>query len=358
MLTDKRGDLLTDKRVVVTGGTGSFGKVIVRRLLEGEVGVPAEVVVFSRSEATQHQMRLDFQHRRVATDEIVYEEERHSRLHFQVGDIRDPSSVVSLLRGREVVFHAAAMKQVPVCEYNPFEAVKTNVVGAENIVRAIRDHELGVETVIGVSTDKACKPVNVMGMTKAVQERILNRANIECSDTRFLTARYGNVLASRGSVVPLFHEQIKNGGPVTMTSPDMTRFLLSLDRAVDTVFDALQDGGRGETYIPRLPSALIRDMAEGLIGDRPIEIEWIGIRPGEKIHEILVSEEEAPRTYARGRNMVIMPLLPELRSEPSDAEPFGGPEYSSANETLDPPAVLDLLRENKLMLDDAPVFAA
>jgi len=358
LLTDKRENLLTDKRVVVTGGTGSFGKVIVRRLLEGEVGLPAEVVVFSRSEATQHQMRLDFQHRRVATDEIVYEEERHSRLHFQVGDIRDPASVVSLLRGRDVVFHAAAMKQVPVCEYNPFEAVKTNVVGAENLVRAIRDYELGVETVIGVSTDKACKPVNVMGMTKAVQERILNRANIESPGTRFLAARYGNVLASRGSVVPLFHEQIRNGGPVTMTSPDMTRFLLSLDRAVDTVFDALQEGGPGETYIPVLPSALIRDLADALIGDRPIEIEWVGIRPGEKIHEILVSEEEAPRTFKRGLNLVILPLLPELRSEPLNAEPLGGREYSSANETLEPTAVLELLRENKLMLDDAPVFAA
>jgi UDP-glucose 4-epimerase len=358
LLNHKREDLLTNKRVVVTGGTGSFGRVIVRRLLEGEVGLPAEVVVFSRSEATQHQMRLDFQHRRVATDEIVYEEERHSRLHFQVGDIRDPASVVSVLRGRDVVFHAAAMKQVPVCEYNPFEAVKTNIVGAENVVRAIRDHDMEIEAVIGVSTDKACKPVNVMGMTKAVQERILNRANIECPGTRFLAARYGNVLASRGSVVPLFHEQIRNGGPVTMTSPDMTRFLLSLDRAVDTVFDALQGGRPGETYLPALPSALIRDLAEALIGDRPIEIEWVGIRPGEKIHEILVSEEEAPRTYKRGRNFVILPLLPELRSEPLDAEPFGGREYSSANETLDPPAVLDLLRENKLMLDDAPVFAA
>jgi len=178
--------LLAGKRVVVTGGTGSFGKVIVRRLLEGEVGLPAKVVVFSRSEATQHQMRLDFQQRRVATDEIVYEEERHSRLHFQVGDIRDPSSVVSVLRDADVVFHAAAMKQVPVCEYNPFEAVKTNVVGAENVVRAIRDHNLGIDTVIGVSTDKACKPVNVMGMTKAVQERIFVAANILNPRTRFI----------------------------------------------------------------------------------------------------------------------------------------------------------------------------
>jgi UDP-glucose 4-epimerase len=344
---------------VVTGGTGSFGKVIVRRLLEGEVGLPDELVVFSRSEATQHQMRLDFQHRRVATDEIVYEEERHARLKFQVGDIRDPSSVVSVLRGTDVVFHAAAMKQVPVCEYNPFEAVKTNVIGAENVVRAIRDHELGVETVIGVSTDKAVKPVNVMGMTKAVQERILARGNLECPGTRFLAARYGNVLASRGSVLPLFHEQIRNGGPVTITTPDMTRFLLSLDRAVDTVFDALGEGGPGETYIPVLPSALITDLAAELIGDREIDIELQGIRPGEKIHEILVSEEEAPRTFRRSeRNLVILPLLPELRSEQVDAEPFGEREYSSSANPLDREAVGELLRENHLMLDDAPVFAA
>jgi FlaA1/EpsC-like NDP-sugar epimerase len=351
--------LLAGKRVVVTGGTGSFGKVIVRRLLEGEVGLPAEVVVFSRSEATQHQMRLDFQHRRVATDEIVYEEERHSRLHFRVGDIRDPGTVVSVLRGADVVFHAAAMKQVPVCEYNPYEAVKTNVMGAENVVRAIRDHDLPVETVIGVSTDKACKPVNVMGMTKAVQERILARGNIECPGTRFLAARYGNVLASRGSVIPLFHEQIRNGGPVTITTPDMTRFLLSLDRAVDTVFDALRDGDPGDTYIPLLPSALVTDIATALIGDRQIDVEWLGIRPGEKIHEILVSEEEAPRTYRRSeRNLVILPLLPELRTRKVDAEPFGQREYSSGSDPLDLPDVTELLRENRLMIEDAPVFVA
>jgi FlaA1/EpsC-like NDP-sugar epimerase len=210
-----------------------------------------------------------------------------------------------------------------------------------------------------VSTDKACKPVNVMGMTKAVQERILNRANIECPGTRFLAARYGNVLASRGSVIPLFHEQIRSGGPVTITSPDMTRFLLSLDRAVDTVFDALHEGSPGETYIPVLPAALITDVAAALIGDRSIDIEWLGIRPGEKIHEILVSEEEAPRTFRRSeRNLVILPLLPELRSEQVDAEPFGEREYSSGNDPLDRAAVTDLLRENRMMLDDAPVFAA
>ena len=351
--------MLSGKRVVVTGGTGSFGKVIVRRLLEGEMGLPRQVVVFSRSEATQHQMRLDFQHRRVATDEIVYEEERHNRLHFQIGDIRDFRSVISLLRGTDVVIHAAAMKQVPICEYNPYEAVKTNVIGAENIVRAIRDHELPVESVLGVSTDKACKPVNVMGMTKAVQERILNRANIECPKTRFMVARYGNVLASRGSVIPLFHEQIRSGGPVTITTPKMTRFLLSLDRAVDTVFDAFREGRPGETYIPKLPAALITDLAAALIGDRDIDIDYLGIRPGEKIHEILVSEEEAPRTFYRGgRNYVILPLLPELRTEEEGSEPFAEREYSSALDTLSGEDVGELLRENRLMLEDEPHFVA
>jgi FlaA1/EpsC-like NDP-sugar epimerase len=350
--------LLDGKRVVVTGGTGSFGKVIVRRLLEGEMGVPEQVIVFSRSEATQHQMRLDFQHRRVATDEIVYEEERHFRLHFQIGDVRDPDAVASLLRSADVVIHAAAMKQVPTCEYNPWEAVKTNVLGAENIIRAIRDHSLAVEAVLGVSTDKACKPVNVMGMTKAVQERIFTRANIELPGTRFMVARYGNVLASRGSVIPLFHDQIKAGGPLTLTAPDMTRFLLSLDRAVDTVFDALREGLPGDTFVPQLPAALITDLAKALIGDREIPIEMLGTRPGEKTHEILISEEEVPRAFARGNNVAILPLLPELRADDPGGEPFGEREYSSGDEVLPFEGVVDLLRENRLMIEDEPRFSA
>ncbi len=184
-----------------------------------------------------------------------------------------------------------------------------------------------------------------MGMTKAVQERILSRGNLECPGTRFLAARYGNVLASRGSVIPLFHEQIRSGGPITITSPDMTRFLLSLDRAVDTVFDALRNGGAGETYIPVLPSALVTDLADALIGDRSIDIELLGIRPGEKIHEILVSEEEAPRTFWRSEgNLVILPLLPELRTEQVAAEPFGEREYSSGKEPLDREAAAELLQ--------------
>src|SRR5918998_3565364 len=286
--------MLTGKRVVVTGGTGSLGKVLVRRLLSGEMGLPAQVTVFSRDEAKQHSMRLAFQHLRTATDEVIYHN-FEQLLQFRIGDVRDPHSVSTVLRDADVVFNAAALKQVPSCEYFPYEAVQTNVVGAENIVRAIREHHLPVETVVGVSTDKACKPVNVMGMTKAIQERIFISANLECPDTRFICVRYGNVLASRGSVIPLFHHQIRQGGPVTVTTTEMTRFLLSLEQAVDTIFAAVQYAQRGETYIPRVPSARVVDVAEVLIDDRPIKTLISGIRPGEKVHEILVSEEEAYR---------------------------------------------------------------
>jgi FlaA1/EpsC-like NDP-sugar epimerase len=300
--------------------------------------------VFSRSEALQHDMRLSFLHRRVATDEIVYDEERHSRLHFRIGDVRDYEAVASVLDGADVVFHAAAMKQVPTCEYHPAEAIKTNVGGARNLVRAIAELGLEVEAIVGVSTDKACKPVNVMGMTKALQERILLEAGLRCPDTRFVVARYGNVIASRGSVVPLFDEQIATGGPVTITTPEMTRFLLSLDQAVDTVFEALRGGSQGETYVPRLPAVRIAELARALIGDRDVAIEHVGVRPGEKVHEVLVSEEEAPRAVARGDHLAIAPLLPELRVPESGGEPFGEREYSSADEVVPPERILELLQ--------------
>src|SRR5207248_205957 len=235
------------------------------------------VVVFSRSEALQHTMRLAFQHRRVATDEIVYEEERHHRLVFRIGDIRDPGAVAAVLRDTDVVFHAAAMKQVPTCEYHPVEAVRTNVDGAGNLVRMIQELGLGVETVVGVSTDKACKPVNVMGMTKALQERVLIDANLHCRETRFIVARYGNVIASRGSVVPLFGEQIAQGGPLTLTTPEMTRFLLSLEEAVDLIFAALRWAHPGETYVPRVPSVRIADLATAMVGEQAIEMRYTGI---------------------------------------------------------------------------------
>lgn len=341
--------MLANKSIVVTGGTGSLGKVLVRRLLTGEIGLPKKITVFSRDEAKQHDMRLAYQHRKVATDEVIYHN-FEQLLQFRIGDVRDLHSVSAVLRDADVVFNAAALKQVPSCEYFPYEAVQTNVMGAENIVRAIREHRLPVETVVGVSTDKACKPVNVMGMTKAVQERIFVRANLDSPNTRFICVRYGNVLASRGSVIPLFHEQISNGGPVTITTTDMTRFLLSLEQAVDTIFAALKHANPGDTYIPRVPSARVIDIAEALIGDRPIETKVTGIRPGEKVHEILVSEEEAHRTTPRGDYYVIMPMLPELLS--SKIENPLQKEYSSNDILMSKHELTELLKKHDLLRED------
>lgn len=345
--------MLTGKTIVVTGGTGSLGKVLVRRLLSGELGEPKRIIVFSRDEAKQHDLRLAYQHRRAVTDEIIYSNFERM-LQFQIGDVRDLRSVTSVLRRADVVFNAAALKQVPACEYFPFEAVQTNIIGAENIISAIHEHRLPIETVVGVSTDKACKPVNVMGMTKAVQERLFVCANLHSADTRFICVRYGNVLASRGSVIPLFHEQIKRGGPITITTSDMTRFLLSLEQAVDTIFAALANARPGETYIPRVPAARVTDLAEVLIGDRPIEIKITGIRPGEKVHEILVSEEEGNRTSAAGPYYVISPMLPELRTA-SEGTPLGR-EYSSSDDLMHPNQLAELLSRHKLMIEDRLVF--
>lgn len=344
--------MLHDKRILVTGGTGSLGQVLVQRLLTGEIGHPRKIIIFSRDEAKQHAMRIEYMHRRSATDEIIYRN-FEQLLEFRIGDVRDFHSVSAVLRDVDVVFNAAALKQVPTCEYYPYEAVQTNVGGPENIVRAIREHSLPVKTVVGISTDKACKPVNVMGMTKAVQERVFVRANMDCPDTRFICVRYGNVLASRGSVIPLFREQVKNGGPVTITTPEMTRFLLSLDQAVDTVFVALREARRGETYVPRVPSAKMVDVASALIGKRPIQMVYTGIRPGEKVHEILVSEEERHRTMERGNYYVILPILPELRVSGEIVPPLED-EYSSAHHVMDRPSLEALLRHECLMIEDNP----
>lgn len=341
--------LLTGKRVLITGGTGSLGKVLVRRLLGGEAGMPSKIIVFSRDEAKQHYMRVEYQNRVAATDEIIYRNFQQL-LEFRIGDVRDFSSVAAALRDADVVVNAAAMKQVPTCEYFPYEAVRTNIGGPENIVRAIQEHTLLVDTVVGISTDKACKPVNTMGMTKAIQERIFIQGNMRCLGTRFVCVRYGNVLASRGSVIPLFHEQIRHGGPLTITTPKMTRFLLTLDDAVDAVFAALGSALPGETYVPKARAARVVDIANALIGKRPVRTVVTGIRPGEKVHEAMVSDEEAHRTYERGRWLVIQPLLPELRHENGASL---GSEYSSCTEVMTPEETEALLRRLNLLLDDA-----
>jgi UDP-glucose 4-epimerase len=254
-------------------------------------------------------------------------------LAFRIGDVRDYPALLSAVRDSEIIFHAAALKQVPSCEYFPFEAVLTNIHGAQNLVRCIRENQLNVEKVIGISTDKACKPINVMGMTKALQERILVEANRDCPQTNFTCVRYGNVIASRGSIVPLHHEQIRDDQTVTDTLAEMTRFLLSLDRAAETVFEALKNGKPGETWVPKVPSAKIVDVAKAMMGDKNLPIEFTGIRPGEKIHEIMVSEEECFRTFESGEYYVIQPMLPELRGH-NEYRAALTDEYSSKDNNL------------------------
>jgi UDP-glucose 4-epimerase len=349
--------ILEGKRILVTGGTGSLGKVLIRRLLGSELGTPKQIIVFSRDEAKQHYMRMDYQNRSVAVNDFVYRNFQ-ALVTFRIGDVRNYDSVCSALRDVDVVFNTAALKQVPTCEYFPFEAVRTNINGPQNIVRAIREHKLPIDTVVGISTDKACKPVNVMGMTKAIQERLFIDANLECPQTRFICVRYGNVLISRGSVIPMFHEQIRNGGPVTITTTDMTRFLLSLDRAVDTIFAALTGARRSETFIPRVAAARIIDLANALIGQRPIEVQVIGIRPGEKIHESLISEEEGNRTVIHSDEYyVIQPILPEL-VDPNELRPRLGREYTSADRILSREELDDLLKTHRLRIEDKVNFEA
>lgn len=342
------------KRILITGGTGSLGQTLVRRLLSLGSNAPDKVIVLSRDEAKQHDMRVDYLLRRTATDAIMYENFKRS-LEFRIGDIRNYADVVSALQDCDGVIHAAALKQVPVCEYFSDQAVLTNCIGPINIVRAIREQRLPIETVVGISTDKACEPVNVMGMTKALQERIFIGANVLNTRTRFVAVRYGNVLASRGSVIPLFQDQIQAGGPITITDSRMTRFLLSLEQAVDTVLEAYSEALPGETYVPTAPGARIVDLAAILVGDRPIEIQTVGIRPGEKIDEVLISREEAHRTIYRGAHFVIRPMLPELYNEQADAlpRPLDG-AFLSSREILSANALQRLMEENELMLPPEP----
>lgn len=335
------------KTILITGGTGSLGKILTRRILSGEEGKPKKVIIFSRDEAKQHYMRVEYEIRKNPTDEIIYNNFKKI-LEFRIGDVRDLQSVKSAIDGVNIIVNAAALKQVPSCEYFPWEAARTNVLGAENIVRAIKNSHHKIETVIGISTDKACKPVNVMGMTKAIQERVFIAANITIPKTRFICVRYGNVLASRGSVIPFFHEQIASGGPVTVTTKDMTRFLLPLDKAVDTIIAALKHAKRGETFIPIVPSTRIISIAKALVGTRDTKIKITGIRPGEKIDEILISEEEAFRTRKRGKYYAISPMLPELSTKVT--KPAPGREYSSSDDVMTLEETRDLLNKYKLMI--------
>ena len=342
--------IFENKTITITGGTGSLGKVLTKRILGCKNGRPKKVIIFSRDEAKQHFMRLEYQCKTKSTDEVIYNNFKQL-LEFRIGDIRDYHSVLSAIKNSDIVINAAALKQVPSCEYFPYEAVKTNITGAENIVKAIRENNLNIKAVVGVSTDKACKPVNVMGMTKSIQERVFISANILCPDTKFVCVRYGNVLASRGSVIPLFYDQIRTGGPITITVKEMTRFLISLNEAVDIIFKAIEAANPGETYIPKASSSYIYDVAKALVGKSQIKIEVTGIRPGEKIHEILISEEEGNRAYDRGDYYVIKPMLPEIKTSNNYVD-YIGKEYSSGDFVLSFEETKEFLKKHNLLVYD------
>jgi len=282
---------LQGKRVLITGGTGSLGQALTDRLLG--MGECESIAIYSRGEDAQHEMRQKYPDK---------------SLKFVIGDVRDYRAMSDAVAKADVIFHTAALKHVPTCEVNPIEAVKTNIHGIDNIIRAIRDMKLPVECVIGVSTDKNCQPVNVYGATKLIQERMLVQANKDYPQTRFVSVLYGNVMSSRGSVIPLFKQQIKKGGPVTITSPDMTRFLISLDLAVDTLLAALETALPGEVYVPKgLKATTVGDIALVLIGGECVKVDLIGVRFGEKMHEILISNDEVGRTLIRGDFYVVSP---------------------------------------------------
>lgn len=324
--------MFLNKNVLITGGTGSFGHYIAKMLLKKR---PKKIIIFSRDEKKQDDMRYEFR--------------LNPQVEFIIGDVRDCPSVKTAMRGVDVVFHAAALKQVPSCEYNVREAVLTNVIGAHNIITACREE--GVHRVIAISTDKAVKPVNTMGMTKALQERMFISANLDDSKKSpvYACVRYGNVIGSRGSVIPLFQKQLKHGGPLTITHLQMTRFVLTLGQAIDLVFWAALKAKGGEIFVKKLPALLVKDLAEVMArtGDKNIAIKNIGVRPGEKIHEALISEEESLRTVDSGNHYIVLSHL-------EGSDPTGHYrkhkavdifEYSSATaEKLTKPKILDLLK--------------
>jgi UDP-N-acetylglucosamine 4,6-dehydratase len=289
------GQIFNDKTLLITGGTGSFGNAVLRRLLDSEL---REIRIFSRDEKKQDDMRKLY---------------NHPKLKFYVGDVRDYRSVLSAVRGTDFIFHAAALKQVPSCEFHPLEALKTNVLGTENMLEAAIGE--GVERVICLSTDKAVYPINAMGISKAMMEKVAVAKSRSSNRTVICATRYGNVMASRGSVIPLFVEQILSGKPITITDPSMTRFMMTLDDAVELVLYAFEHGRSGDIFVQKAPSATIAVLAKSVcnIAGKPRhQILEIGTRHGEKLFEVLLSREEMACALDEGNYFRIPPDLRDL----------------------------------------------
>lgn len=277
------------KTLLITGGTGSFGNAVLNRFLRTDIG---EIRIFSRDEKKQDDMRHEYQ--------AKWPEVAH-KVKFYIGDVRNRSTLKYAMQGVDYVFHAAALKQVPSCEFFPMEAVKTNVIGTDNTLDAAID--AGVKCVICLSTDKAAYPINAMGITKAIEEKIAVAKSRYSGKTKICCTRYGNVMCSRGSVIPLWIDQIRNGNPITLTEPKMTRFIMSLEEAVDLVLFAFENGQNGDILVQKAPACTIRTQAEAvceLFGGNKEDIRVIGIRHGEKMYETLLTKEECAKAVDMG----------------------------------------------------------
>tara|TARA_B100000795_G_scaffold165047_1_gene124154 strand:+ start:17103 stop:18131 length:1029 start_codon:yes stop_codon:yes gene_type:complete len=287
--------MFNNKVVLITGGTGSFGNAVLNRFLDSDV---SEIRVFSRDEKKQDDMRKKYQ---------------NQKLKFYIGDVRDIDSVRSAMRGVDFVFHAAALKQVPSCEFYPLQAVKTNVIGTENVLESAIEH--GVKRVICLSTDKAVYPINAMGISKAMMEKVAIAKSRESRDTCICVTRYGNVMASRGSVIPLFVDQIRSQKPITITDPEMTRFMMTLDDAVDLVIYAFKHGQSGDTFVQKAPAASIEILTEALkdiLDVKDYKVKVMGTRHGEKLFETLLSREEMAASQDLGDYYRVPPDLRDL----------------------------------------------
>ena len=281
--------LFTNKTLLITGGTGSFGNAVLNRFLRTDIG---EIRIFSRDEKKQDDMRHEFQ---AKMPEVA------DKIKFYIGDVRSLESCRGAMHGVDYIFHAAALKQVPSCEFFPMEAVRTNVIGTDNVLTAAI--EAGVECVICLSTDKAAYPINAMGITKAIEEKVAVAKSRNSGKTKICCTRYGNVMCSRGSVIPLCIDQIKNGNPITITEPSMTRFIMSLEEAVDLVLFAFEHGENGDLLIQKAPACTIGTQAQAvceLFGGKKEDIKVIGIRHGEKMYETLLTNEECAKAIDMG----------------------------------------------------------
>ncbi len=304
--------LFTGKTLLITGGTGSFGNAVLNRFLKTDIG---EIRIFSRDEKKQDDMRHEFQAKMPDVAE---------KITFYIGDVRDIQSVRNAMHGVDYIFHAAALKQVPSCEFFPVEAVKTNVLGTENVLTAAIAE--GVKSVICLSTDKAAYPVNAMGTSKAMMEKVIVAKSRTTNKTKICCTRYGNVMCSRGSVIPLWIDQIRNGQPITLTDPNMTRFIMSLDEAVDLVLFAFEHGQSGDILVQKAPACTIQTQAEAvceLFGGNKEDIKVIGIRHGEKMYETLLTNEECSHAVDMG----------EFYRVPCDNRGLNYDKYFSCGET-------------------------